>query len=418
MIVSTFLKQRLALVALVALVVAGARVAIGSDGLLLPTLAPAAGSPPAFVAATESNPEDLIQQVITQANDEQVQAIAQRDPSRMADTATDDHYQEMVQTNQSLLDHGVASIQLVKLDWGSIDVQADKATATATTFETWRTSFTDGTTDLSRDRNVYHLVLTDSGWKISADEHPDSDADASVGPAPQAPSPPVGEVVPTQNTSRNWAGYAAAGTFTSVTGTWTVPELPLDGGPGADATWVGIGGLRSRDLIQAGTQESSSGAGHVQYETWIEMLPDVAHPVPLVVRPGDSVTVSISQQAPGQWQFSFLNNTTGQTYERTASYTSSLSSAEWIEEAPSAGRRGVLPLDQFGSVSFSNASAVTDTGQTVSIADTSARPITMIDSQRRPLAVPSNLDDDGSSFTVTRTAVAASTASPLRRFGR
>src|SRR5579863_5285795 len=40
-----------------------------------------------------------IQQVIQHANDEQAQAIASGNPSVMSDTATPDHYQELVQIN-------------------------------------------------------------------------------------------------------------------------------------------------------------------------------------------------------------------------------------------------------------------------------------------------------------------------------
>ena len=50
-----------------------------------------------------------------------------------------------------------ASIKLVKLEWGAVAVNG--STATATTYETWTTTFSDGTTEQSRDRNDYSLVL-------------------------------------------------------------------------------------------------------------------------------------------------------------------------------------------------------------------------------------------------------------------
>jgi hypothetical protein len=209
--------------------------------------------------------------------------------------------------------------------------------------------------------------------------------------------------------SQNWAGYAASGgTFTSVSGTWTVPQFTPDSPAGADATWVGIGGLTSRDLIQAGTQQSVSGNGSTRYETWVETLPQASHPVPLTVSPGDSVTISISQQpdAADAWQVSFKNNTTGQTYQATEHYQSSLSSAEWVEESPSTMRGRMLPLDNFGQVSFTAASATKD-GKQVSIADAGGQSITMITRGGQPLAQPSPLGADGSSFSVRRTATAA-----------
>jgi hypothetical protein len=82
-----------------------------------------------------------------------------------------------------------------------------------------------------------------------------------------------------------------------------------------------------------------------------------------------------------------------------------MSSAEWIEEAPSAARGRQLPLDNFGSVNFTQGSTVKD-GQTVSIADAGAKPITMIArggaSGTRQVARPSDLGTDGASFTVTQ----------------
>jgi hypothetical protein len=203
-----------------------------------------------------------------------------------------------------------------------------------------------------------------------------------------------------------------------VTGTWTVPQLAPTGAPGVGATWVGIGGVSSRDLIQAGTQDVSAGNGQSQFQAWIEMLPAPSRQVPLAVAPGDSITVSIAQQATGSntWQISFKNNTSGQTYQTTVQYASSLSSAEWIEEAPS-GPNGVVPLDSFGSVAFSSATAVQN-GQTVNLTQASAQPITMLNANSQPLAVPSGLNSDGSSFSIARTSASATpTASNGRRPG-
>jgi hypothetical protein len=353
-----------------------------------------------------------IQQVIQRSNDEQVQAIASHDSSVMADTVTSDHYRELVKVNQSLLDDGVSSISLVKLEWGAIAVDGSNATATA--YETWRTVFSDGTTDQSRDRNDYTLVLDNGSWKVKTDEHPDA-----VQPGVGASPPPQTQPFPfpdNQNTSHNWSGYAAAGgTFTSVTGTWSVPQFTTDGPAGIDAAWVGIGGVRSRDLIQAGTQQTVSGSGRTQYEAWIELLPRASRPVPLQVHAGDSVTVSITETGTDQWHVHFSNNSTGAIFDTDQQYMSSHSSAEWVEEAPSGGRGGVLPLDNFGSIQFSQGSAVKN-GQAVTISGAGARAITMVGNNDQALAVPTALGDDGASFSVARTD-ATSPAGSGRGFG-
>jgi hypothetical protein len=224
-----------------------------------------------------------------------------------------------------------------------------------------------------------------------------------------------------QNTSHNWSGYAAtSGTYTSVTGTWIVPPAGINSAAGVGATWVGIGGVTSHDLIQAGTQDVAAGGGQAQFQTWIEMLPAASQQVPVAVVPGDSVTVSIDEQGAGTgvWQISLTNNTSGQTYQTTVNYTSSESSAEWIQEAP-ASSSGVLPLDFFNSVSFSTASATQD-GQTVDLSQAGAQAITMLNANNQALAVPSAIASDGSSFSVARTSAPATTTSgggPGRRPG-
>src|ERR1700716_3844555 len=121
-------------------------------------------APVRVVAADNQDTSSAIQQVIQRSNDEQVQAIAAKDPSIMADTVTTDHFAELVQINQDLLDAGIANIQLVKLEWGAIAVNG--STATATTYETWTTAFSDGSMDQSRERNDYSLVLDNGAWKI------------------------------------------------------------------------------------------------------------------------------------------------------------------------------------------------------------------------------------------------------------
>jgi hypothetical protein len=439
-------------------------------------------------AATQSPASDTatIQQVIQQADNEQAQAIASGNPSVMQDTATSDYYQQLVQTNQDLVNNGVTAIQLSNIEWGPIAVNGSSATATS--YETWATTTSDSSVETSRDTNNYTLVQDNGQWKIQSDVNPDAQnaqgganpggpstgqgmpgvpgqtAPGMPGSGPQAstapstvpgqpsipgfpypfvttpgtsPSSPLprqpgrsqnpapGQTAPTsprptspvpnRGTSHNWSGYAAtSGNYTGVTATWTVPSVG-SGDPGVGASWVGIGGVNSRDLIQAGTEDDSAGSGHAQYHAWIETLPQASHNIQLAVRPGDSVTVSINEQSPGMWQVSFKNNTTGQNYQTNVQYNSSHSSAEWVEEAPSGMGQGVMPLDSFGTINFSNAQAVQN-GQTVNMSQAGAQPITMLGSSGQQLAVPSSIGSDGASFSVSRTDAPATTT-PTGRGG-
>src|SRR5205814_1904305 len=117
-----------------------------------------------------------------------------------------------------------------------------------------------------------------------------------------------GNPASSSSSSSNWSGYAASGgTFTSVTGTWTVPQVS-SASAGADATWVGIGGMSSRDLIQAGTQATVTTNGGVRYEAWIEMLPQTSRTVALSVSAGDSVTVPNTAKSGNGWAIALKNN--------------------------------------------------------------------------------------------------------------
>jgi hypothetical protein len=50
-----------------------------------------------------------------------------------------------------------------------------------TVYETWSTTFQDGTTQQARDRNIYTLVQDNGTWKVQTDDHPDQPA-APTGP--------------------------------------------------------------------------------------------------------------------------------------------------------------------------------------------------------------------------------------------
>lgn len=383
------------------------------------TLAPAVGFLAAGTGTMAPDSADptiaAIQSVIQKANQEQQDAFTKNDPTIMKDTATSSYYNQLVQTNSDMANGGVSAIKLLGIDWGQVSL-TNPTSATATTFETWQTTYGDGTSDQAREQNVYTLVQQQGTWLIQANGHPNSDSSQPGGsPAtspsrPTAPTSPSGPPATGQDTSHNWSGYAAtSGTFTTVTGTWTVPNPQSSTGPATGATWVGIGGANTRDLIQAGTEETVTSSGNAQYDGWIEMLPQVSQPVQFAVHPGDSVTVSISQQGSGQWLIQMTNNTTTETYQTTVQYASSLSSAEWVEEAPVAGRR-LAQIDNFGTIQFSRGTA-TENGKSVTIAGAGAKPITMIGPGGGVIVTTSVLTPDGQGFSVTESASAPAVGS-------
>ncbi len=372
---------------------------------------------PAAIASPSSDIVEAIKQVIQRANQEQEQALAKNDPSLMQDTATQTYYDELLQEMRSLQEGNVISIHLDNLEWGPITLDSAHV-AHATTTETWTTNFGTGGSLQQSDVNVYTLVLQSGTWTIQSDQYPDSRSlQSPSGPTGQSgtpapnPSPAIGS-----EASENWAGYiASGGSFTAVSGTWTVPNVDASAADGADATWVGIGGVTSTDLIQAGTDAIVQN-GQVTYAALLETLPEASVTVPLNISPGDTVSVSITQQAQGSWQIVMRDDTTSQSYQTTEQYQSQLSSAEWIEESPSTGRQLLLPLDSFGSITFTDCTAVQN-GESRTIGQMNVESVTLQTSHGQPLVTTSALSSDGASFTVTRTDAPAPMNQPGgRRF--
>ncbi len=157
----------------------------------------------------------------------------------MQATATAAYYAELVQANQALAAGGMTTIAIVTLEWGPL-VQQGATGAQVTTFETRRTTYSEGSTDQARDRNVYALVHKGGVRKIQSDDQPDASASQpgqgapGSGGAGKAPLP-VTPFGPGQ--SSNWAGDAASGgNFTAISGTWTVPQVAATSAAGADAS--------------------------------------------------------------------------------------------------------------------------------------------------------------------------------------
>jgi Peptidase A4 family len=398
----------------------GGLVGIGGAKAITPQLFPdsSASAPPSTStstsgAATDPAAQAAIKDILQKANQAQADAFANHDPSPMRATSTDNHYTEMVRINSDLAKGGVTKIELLDIQFGDISVNG--TTATATTTETWRSTYSDGSVDQSTDENDYVLLLQNGTWRIESNTQPGN----TGGSSPTQPQTPSNTGV--RSTSRNWSGYVSTGgtSYTSVSGTWVIAK-PDANVAGIDATWVGIGGANTTDLIQAGTEATVNGDGTVSYDAWTETLPQSTRTITLPVNPGDTISVSITEQSTGLWVVDMKNVTTGGTFSTTIRYNSSKSSAEWIEEAPSVGR-GIAPLDNFGTVKFT-AGSVTVDGKKQTLAGANAKAVTMADGANQPLAIPSAIGSDGSSFSVNRTSnpgtnIGTGGRSPGRRRG-
>lgn len=211
--------------------------------------------------------------------------------------------------------------------------------------------------------------------------------------------------------SLNWAGYAVTpgSGITGVDSTFTVPsaaEVP----PGFSATWAGIGGYSTSDLIQAGVSEedpvtSTLGLLGSQYYAWYEILPASETQITgcsgdanCTVTPGDTVTVDITNQGGNNWLVSLVDSGHW-SWSQVINYESSESSAEWIQEAPSLGGAQTIPAG-VGNVAFGPTSTYTDGGGTHTIAAGSPTVIEESPVGEVNEATTSGLASDGQSFDV------------------
>lgn len=166
-------------------------------------------------------------------------------------------------------------------------------------------------------------------------------------------------------TSSNWGGYAVQSCLTNpsndvvtaVSGTWVEPTAKCPSGKTSYAAfWVGIDGYTSSSVEQLGT-DSDCDSGAASYYAWYEMYPAAPVNFKMTVKPGNELTASVTYTSAKKFVLKIEDVTTGVTDSVTKSLSSAArSSAEWIVEAPSSGS-GVLPLADFGTVTFSACSA-------------------------------------------------------------
>jgi hypothetical protein len=203
------------------------------------------------------------------------------------------------------------------------------------------------------------------------------------------------------STSLNWSGYASINsTFTDVNGSWTQPAATCNGKSTYSSFWLGLDGYSSSTVEQLGTEADCS-KGKPVYYAWWEIFPDPSRTVSrFVVTPGVTYTAEVKVVA-GDLTLT-LSGGGNQPFSLTTGVGSaSLSSAEWIAEAPSMCTKSgchELALTNFGTVNFSDAST---NGSAIDSPAWSFDPLTMVTGNETVKAAPSGLDSTGSAFSVT-----------------
>ena len=218
---------------------------------------------------------------------------------------------------------------------------------------------------------------------------------------------------PSAITSSNWSGYAvstSAGAVTDVKGSWIEPALQSPSAANTySAFWVGIDGYSSGTVEQIGTDLDTNASGNAVYYAWYEMYPSSPVELSMTIHPGDQISGEVKYTGSNKFTLTLTDVTTNTTFSTSQTLKSAKElSAEWIAEAPSSSK-GVLPLADFGAVSFSAASATISgtTGPIDSKAWPSGNPIaiTMVGSSGTE-AYPSSLVDTSgtSAFSVSYAA--------------
>ena len=199
-------------------------------------------------------------------------------------------------------------------------------------------------------------------------------------------------------TSENWAGYVSdggAGTFTSVSASWAQPAVTCTATNTFSSFWVGLDGDGTATVEQTGTEADCDG-GTPSYQGWFEMFPNAPVFFDNPVQPGDAMSASVVAAGGGVFTLTLTDSTQGwtQTTSQTSD-TAQLGSAEVIAEAPSDGTGAVLPLSNFGTVSFTDA-----TVDNTAFGNENPSALTMVSASDVTEATPSALTG-GSAFTVT-----------------
>jgi hypothetical protein len=189
------------------------------------------------------------------------------------------------------------------------------------------------------------------------------------------------------------------------------------GSPSDSAFWVGLGGYTGTHLEQTGTSADCSKAGQPVYSVWYELVPAAQVAVTMTVQPGDKLTARVGVSGD-KVSISISDLTRHATFSKQLTMSDpTVSSAEWIAEAPSRCETAssqdchILSLADFGTVAFTGASA-SAAGKTGAITSGLA-PVTALTLEANPSlgreltvaseadASPAALSASGSSFTVS-----------------
>ncbi len=174
----------------------------------------------------------------------------------------------------------------------------------------------------------------------------------------------------------NWSGYVAVAPkatsynhpyFTRVTGTWKVPvaQCSRRTDNASSTVWVGLGGYKSHDQEEVGTDSNCTATGKHVYYAWFELVPYPSYRtfpnISDTVSAGDTMTGLVRILSPTLVELRLRDATRGWIFSKNITFSSQdTTTADWVVEAPA---ECVLyfcheaSLSNFGSVTMKNISA-------------------------------------------------------------
>ncbi|KAJ6569798.1 acid proteinase [Mycena vulgaris] len=190
-------------------------------------------------------------------------------------------------------------------------------------------------------------------------------------------------------TSSIWAGAgmeSPANTYRSVTGTLVVPHLqPATGGASTGyyggSAWVGLDGMTCQTSLMATGIDFIYFNETISANAWTEVYPNPGVDLAMSVNAGDTIklTVTATSTTTGTAVVENLSNGQSSTVSLTSPSPLCLENAEWIVEDFQESTF-LIPFADFGSITFTDASATTQSGSTAGPSGSGSHLINMVQS--------------------------------------
>lgn len=145
----------------------------------------------------------------------------------------------------------------------------------------------------------------------------------------------------------NWGGYIAQGSFSSISGSWTMPSVSCNTSNDLFAPWIGIDGYGSQTVEQTGVAVDCSN-GSPDYAGWYEMYPAAPVYFSNPVSAGDNFSASVVDNGGGSYSLRLTDNTQGWTQTTQQSLGADDLSAEAVIESPTGSYPSFSRLDFSG----------------------------------------------------------------------